>query len=42
MDRCWLLNGIPYGDGEIDGQVLDIERNPLRGWRERKVEGVVY
>jgi len=33
-DRCWLLNGIPYGDGERDGQVLAIERDPLRGWRD--------
>ena len=28
--RC-LLNGIPYGDRERDGQVLAIERDPLRG-----------
>jgi len=38
MDGFWLLNGIPYGDGERDrerdGQVLAIERDPLRGWRE--------
>ena len=41
-DRFWLLNGIPYGDGEREGQVLAIERDPLRGCIKNSIYIMVY